>query len=81
MSFSARSLSVSSVNSTVTLAAESPAFEVMCRTPVTLAMASSIGLTTWLVSSDGAAPGWPTLTEMIGRSMFGIAVTGRFRKL
>ena len=36
---------------------------------------------TWLCNSDGAAPACVTVTETIGRSMFGKRVIGRFRKL
>ena len=51
-----------------------------CFTPDTLATASSTFLVTWLSSSPGAAPGWMTVTETIGTSIFGARVMGSMLK-
>ena len=75
MSLTARSLSVSSSNSTTTETALSDAVTVVWRTPTTEAMASSSGCATCATSSEGAAPGWPSETVTMGKSIFGNCVT------
>jgi hypothetical protein len=78
---SARSGFASSRNSTIVVEAPSVSVEVMCLTPVTPAMASSIFFVTCVSSSAGAAPACVTCTCTTGTSMLGKRVTASLLKL
>jgi hypothetical protein len=81
MSFSARSVLVSSANWIVVTDNPSVIEDEMCRTPSTPDTPSSMVLVTWLSSSAGAAPNWATATEITGMSALGSRVTASLVKL
>ncbi len=78
-SFSARSLLTSSRSSTSVVDAPSVTEEVMCFTPDTLAIESSILRVTCVSSSAGAAPACVTVTDTTGTSTLGARVIGMAR--
>ncbi len=81
MSFSARSVLVSSANWIVVTDRPSVIDDEMCRTPSTPETPSSIVLVTWDSSSEGAAPNCETATEITGMSALGSRVTASLVKL
>src|SRR4051794_38306445 len=81
MSFSARSVLVSSANWIVVKLNPSVIDDEICRTPSTPETPSSIVLVTCDSSSEGAAPNCETATEITGISALGSRVTANLVKL
>src|SRR4028118_1353271 len=69
----ARSLSVPKTKLTTVLETPSLTVEIMLSILPKPAIASSTFFVTWASSSVGPAPGWVTVTETAGKSIFGLA--------
>ena len=59
----------------------SRAVELISSTPLIPRTAASTRWVTWVSSSDGAAPGWTTVTAAAGKLMSGLLLTSMRRKL